>query len=342
MAGKLCSQNGFSLVQMSITLTVITVMTAAVLPGGEMNFNAQTDLTMKRMVAIEHAIRGYRTANGGRLPCPASGALNITDNNFGREIGSLQTIASAALSNLCVGADYTPDNATASLATLAAGMVPVRTLNLPEEYALDGYGRRFTYVVDKRATQGSDLLGNNPIATVAGPLITITHPNHGLTAGQSIIISGATSIGTIPASSINGNRSVFLVLTPNTYTVLLGAIGIPAVGGGSAVRIAAGSTNCLYLSNGGTPGIKVYNTQGGSLLANATTAIISHGKNGHGAYPINGSALAARINAGSTNTDELYNASLTSGFAQATHQNFIKKAWTTDFDDIVRYGVNCQ
>jgi len=53
-------------------------------------------------------------------------------------------------------------NATASGAqnlsfyTAVAGMVPTRSLGLPEEYALDGWGRRITYVVDRRATLAGD------------------------------------------------------------------------------------------------------------------------------------------------------------------------------------------
>jgi type II secretory pathway pseudopilin PulG len=44
---------------------------------------------------------------------------------------------------------------TLTFSTYAAGTVPVKALGLPDEYGMDGYGRRIMYIVDKRATIAS-------------------------------------------------------------------------------------------------------------------------------------------------------------------------------------------
>ncbi|MCA6262712.1 hypothetical protein [Phenylobacterium sp.] len=59
------------------------------------------------------------------------------------------------------------------------------------------------------------LLGNNPLAvTSASPVVTVTHVAHGLTTGDSVNISGATTLATITP---NGTFPI-TVLTADTYT----------------------------------------------------------------------------------------------------------------------------
>lgn len=62
----------------------------------------------------------------GRLPCPSARGLAITNSNFGLE-------------------DCT--QVLSGNASLLAGGLPFRTLNLPLSMAIDGYGNRLNYVV---------------------------------------------------------------------------------------------------------------------------------------------------------------------------------------------------
>ena len=78
-------------------------------------------------------------------------------------------------------------------------------------------------------------LDQDAIRTVDGTDdITITHPLHGLSAGASINISEAGTVGGISASNINGDRTVLEVLDENTYTVDLGHTANATEDGGGA------------------------------------------------------------------------------------------------------------
>ena len=87
-------------------------------------------------------------------------------------------------------------------------------------------------------------------------------------------------------------------------------------------------------------------TSGGTVLDNVMHAFISHGPDGHGAFPGPGSAttltsaqsVARRINAGSTDTDELTNAGVNSSFTSAFTNVKVMKGGTGTFGDVVYYA----
>src|SRR5690242_8346084 len=86
-------------------------------------------------------------AFNGRRPCPADGQYAINNANFGVE---------AATPGTCTGstpaAPFGPDAGTSYV---VGGTIPTKTLNISDDYAFDGWGRRMTYVVDTRATKAS-------------------------------------------------------------------------------------------------------------------------------------------------------------------------------------------
>lgn len=347
MMNKPDSLGGFSLVQLSIVLTVISLLAASALPGGDAASAAKkNDITVQRMIAIEQALRGFRAGlnattgaswagnQSGRIPCPADGTLDITHANFGKEVDG---------PGVCAAANFIAGN-------VALGVVPVRTLQLPDEYALDGFGRRFSYVVDIRATRGKMRLGTNPIQTGAagaGSVTTLTFPSaHGLAATNTLFISGAAVVDNI---NVNGNKTVNTAPTATTITVITGdaATAGGATGGGSTVDVAlrAAGSSCYSLTTTPTPGditITTIGRYGETTVTQAMVALISHGANGHGAFSGHGSAIAARTNAGITDADELENASQNPDYTNNFNASFIKKVHTSSFDDIVRYGTKCQ
>lgn len=134
-------RSGFSLVEISIVLVVVATMLAGVLPAitESQKTNASTE-TIDRMEAIEQAILTYRVGQE-RIPCPSSLTLSVNVGNFGKE---------GATPGTCTGG--TPAATFGPSGQVVAGGVPVKTLGLPDEYAFDGWGRRFVYYVDKQLT----------------------------------------------------------------------------------------------------------------------------------------------------------------------------------------------
>lgn len=114
------SRAGFSLIELSIWITILAILAAAFLsfltPPSVQEME-KIAITQKNMRVVLDALVDFRATNK-RLPCPALRTLN--DDN------------ALAYSEDC---------------TSNRGIVPARTLGIPEEYALDGWGRRLTYHV---------------------------------------------------------------------------------------------------------------------------------------------------------------------------------------------------
>ena len=244
-------QSGFSLIWVSVLLTAGAIVFASMLPGQDAaDYNHKAILTMQRLQKIEEATRGFIAANG-RRPCPADGQYDINNANFGVE---------AATPGTCTGgtpsAPLGPDAGTGNV---VGGVVPTKTLGLSDDYAFDEFGRRFAYMVDKRATD-----------------------------------SGAC------------------------YTLQ------------------------NYPTNNGTGGIQIKNAAG-AVTDNVMAAYASYGPDGFGAFPLQGSSVANRINTGSADADTLVNAGVDSNFVYNT-TNFtrakIRKDRTSTFDDLVYYRAD--
>jgi hypothetical protein len=139
---------GFSLIQISILLTVASLVIVAVLPSTQSKISLDATNTTK-MNAIIAALRQYQAATCS-LPCPADPTLPMGDNNWGRAAANSGTGSPGN----CIGG--TPAAAYADTTQhIAIGMVPVFTLGLSYDYALDGWRRDITYAVDTGATNNS-------------------------------------------------------------------------------------------------------------------------------------------------------------------------------------------
>lgn len=240
---------GFSLLEVSIVLIIIGFVSG----GGIMILRAsvekqQYDETNFKMEVIQKALLDFRRSFN-RIPCPGDLTLNITNADFGIE-----------------AAKATPDTASCSGGSPAAnfvsaaieyGVVPTRTLGLPDDYAFDGWGRRLAYGVDNRMTIRNAFI--------------------------SIAIDDVTS-----------------------------------------------------------PRISIENIATVTKTSSAIYALMSHGKNGHGAYSRDGS----RIFVGSTHADEWTNCGCNAIGATAYSSTLIQNQQVEDpintlagFDDIVVYAM---
>lgn len=119
------AQRGFSLVELTVVLVIVALLSSGLILG----LSAQHEATMtqdarRQLDATKEALLGFAMANG-RLPCPAPANLPNTDANAG-----------LAPAPPC-------DNA------LQHGVVPWATLGLPET---DPWGNRLTYFGSNRFT----------------------------------------------------------------------------------------------------------------------------------------------------------------------------------------------
>ena len=174
------SIRGFSLIQISIILMVAAIILASLLPGGGGDYNQRVSDNIAKLDKIEVAMNAFMSANG-RRPCPADGQYDINSTNFGWEAGSsvipppvtyaggdCRTGSPAPL----IVAPLGPDTVTGYV---VGGTIPTKSLGLPDDYAFDAWGRRFTYLVDTRATDARTTSAttcyNTKRANIAGAIL---------------------------------------------------------------------------------------------------------------------------------------------------------------------------
>lgn len=174
------------------------LVAAAMLPEPDGESRATRYLTtIKRMQKIDEATLKHMMAAEGRRPCPASAEYYPSHAQFGREDGSSGDCSDSGATDGII----TPFDD----ANIVGGTVPVIDLHLPPEYYFDGWGRPFTYVVDKRATDPLEC-----VQTVGGGEVEIYPTDGGTLKDKSfytIISHGPDGYGAFqPGSGTRANR----------------------------------------------------------------------------------------------------------------------------------------
>ncbi|HEU5046696.1 MAG TPA: NHL repeat-containing protein [Rickettsiales bacterium] len=170
--------SGFTLLQISILLTVASLVVVATLPSTRSALRSN-EMGTQKMEAILSAVRQYE-ASHGYVPCPADPNLAVGNTAYG-----MASANSGASSNCSGGSIYA---VTSSPNHVAIGMVPVRTLGLASSYALDSYGRDITYTVDTGATACWT-------STTQQGSITVNDNGHSRNAVLALISHGADGYG---------------------------------------------------------------------------------------------------------------------------------------------------
>lgn len=157
--GQSDTRCGFSLVEISIVLAVLSVILAGLLPVLVEQTRADAArITLDRLDAIEEALAAY-VIEQGRLPCPADGTATLSDPGFGKQAEPPGLCGRKIATRFSSGGDdpIKRDGLRANFLNrkeeIAGGVVPTRTLGLPDEMGFDGWGRRFSYHVTLPATK---------------------------------------------------------------------------------------------------------------------------------------------------------------------------------------------
>ena len=150
--------------------------------------------------------------------------------------------------------------------------------------------------------------------------------------GSALACTNAKGVGVVPWATLGvsevdswGRRFTYRV----TLEFARGATGQTVFAAG-CVPPSNPQNAAFALCSNGT--MNVISTGGGSTVAlNVPAVVISHGKNGNGAYTSQGAQLGAGADAG-----ELDN-QLTTGGANMANLSFVSKTPTATFDDLVSW-----
>ncbi len=242
--GKSGSYNGFSLLELSVVMVIAAILLTMAVSVGSSRIEAQKiQATNERilfiMAALDQYVREYN-----HLPCPADGSDDSSAATFGVGDGTDTD-----------GGDCLEENFDVATNNVVSGTVPFVTLGLAAVVAEDGWGNKFTYVVDEDLT-----------------FVDRDDP--------------------------------------------------PTVG----------------YTDDSTPGeIEVENGAGTTIASDVAVLVISHGKNGHGAW--RGKGGANRRDAGvADTTDEGKNSHISNTY----DEEFVQIYPTSSFDDIIWYRTKWQ
>ncbi len=200
-------QTGFTLAEIAIVLIIV-----ALLSGVAFNmltaFTSQSRLGAARdkQKALKSVLKEFIGRNG-RLPCPAVEALDHTNASFGLEAPPTTGAsgANACPGTVAIGTCTAQQNCLQTLSF--RGIVPWRTLGIPQEAVMDPWNRFYTYqvsvsaivsplddgaVVSIRSAQA--MVGNIPVHS-AIPVGVGNQVNTGNEAVVVLVSHGADGLG---------------------------------------------------------------------------------------------------------------------------------------------------
>ena len=193
-------RRAFTLVELSVVLLIISLITAAGMTlGGDVLKAAARVKTQERLATIQQALDNYAKSNG-YLPCPADRAFLPTSATFGYERRATATTCTTSAAGLV------------NVASTYIGGVPTRTLGLPDAYAGDSWGNKLLYAVS------ANHIGNITSYASAAGTITI---NYGDLTTNYAITTSATYV--VVSHGPNGNGAFpFQGAAKTTCNVFIG------------------------------------------------------------------------------------------------------------------------
>ncbi len=260
------NESGVFLIELAIFMVVFAIMLVVAIPLYE-NYeqrNARLE-TKKRMDIISKSFSNFSQMRW-RLPCPANSA-GVGGTQYG-----IERLDAAGLPDCSTNIED------------AHGIVPYRTLGIPEQYAKDAYGNFFTYVVspdftvDNRLGVQIDEVNKRSAHLVGGDLNADGDSDDD---GNYALLPRAQFcnplINTVSDISVIQDGNPLYTATRDVADNIARVVLVP---------------NHLGVLVVSAPDINLGAMRGANVTAVAM-ALISHGENGFGSYQSNGTQTGA-------------------------------------------------
>lgn len=135
-------RRAFSLFELSIVILIVSIMITGMMSISTSSIrNEKKKVTQAKLKEVYNALGAYTVRNNA-LPCPARITEIPGNTNYGASVynnGDCAGVGSGAHLSTNVAADH-----------LVYGMIPFKDLGLSSDAAIDGFGNKFTYVIDRR------------------------------------------------------------------------------------------------------------------------------------------------------------------------------------------------
>lgn len=217
-------KRAFTLLELSLVILIVSILVVGSMSASITTINkSKYKSTKERMDIIYKAFGNYFAINGS-LPCPAP-------------INTLDTASTYGASGSGAGdCNSSGEDVFDGGTNLVYGMVPIQDLDLPADMASDGFGTKFTYIVNVNFTDptnsvfiGSDtgnitineaVSGGTQVITTEAMFVLISHGENKLGGFNNNSSSqNSTSSNTSEASNYGGtfNTSANTATYDNTF-----------------------------------------------------------------------------------------------------------------------------
>ena len=198
---------GFTLIEIAIVVIIGGLLIVS-LSNLLLTYIKQSRVTSteNKIEIINEALQLFLNRNG-RYPCPARLNAPLDNANFGVETG-LNPPAAPDCNGVTAIANAISTATGRNSNKIVIGAIPVRTLNLPDDYIADAWGGRFTYAVtaplatpnqydgDEGGISVVDSVGNSQITPQGSAHYVVV--SHGANNMGATLIEG---VGNIPCDA---------------------------------------------------------------------------------------------------------------------------------------------
>lgn len=181
---------GFSLLELSIGLTIVSILAAGALTVGGVVVDQQRFVdTNTRVDDARKALEDYFKVNG-RLPCVAPQNIAIGATGYGTELANCATGAAATGATIRIRTDGSACTAAATDANcVRIGALPVRTLGLSDAAAADDYGNKLFYAVTEDMTDATKVTAATGRVTIQDGTGAVIADGSGTTGAAFTVVS---------------------------------------------------------------------------------------------------------------------------------------------------------